>query len=57
MGEDGRIAAGHGPKVLVDDRITVYSLAGEAFAWGICAAAAVLCVGLVGRGRREKKGE
>jgi len=57
MGEDGRIAAGHGPKVLVDDRITVYSLAGDAFAWGICAAAAVLCVGLVGRGRREKKGE
>jgi apolipoprotein N-acyltransferase len=55
LDQDGRIAPGHGPKLLVDDRITVYSLLGDAFAWGTCAAAAV-CAGLLSRKRREEKG-
>lgn len=57
LGEDGKVAPGHGPKVLVDGRITVYSLVGDAFALGTCAAAAGMCAGLLRRKRREKKGE
>ena len=40
----GDTPEGHGPKVLVDDRVTVYSLVGDAFARGVCAAAVAMCL-------------
>ena len=61
---EGHFLQGHGPKVLVDGRISRYSLAGDVFAQGTCIAAAAALVllldprRLAGRlRRRAKKGQ
>ncbi len=53
----GQPPDGHGPKVLVDDRVTVYSLVGDAFAWGVSAAAFAMCLVLWRWKHRSKKGQ
>jgi apolipoprotein N-acyltransferase len=37
-GRDGRYLQGHGPKVLVDRRVSLYSCWGDVFAWTVCLA-------------------
>jgi len=52
----GRYAPGHGPQVLVDDRLSVYSLVGDVFAMAASAVAVVLVIVLwLGPGGAAKR--
>ena len=52
--DNGRAEPGHGPKVLVDKRQTMYSFAGDVFAM-IVSAAAVCCAAWLSLSRTGKK--
>ena len=54
MENDGEFSAGHGPQVLVDARVSVYSLVGDVFAMAVSVAAALLAGRLGWRRRRGK---
>jgi len=56
-GADGQLLADHGPEVLVDDRISLYSLIGDRFAMAVALAAALLGGYLICSGRLEKRGK
>jgi apolipoprotein N-acyltransferase len=47
VGPDGRYGPGHGPKVLVDERVSLYSLVGDVFVSAVALAAVALTAGLV----------
>ncbi len=54
---DGQDIQGHGPKILVDDRVTMYSLTGDLFAMSV-SSVAVICIvwlRLAGSGKKLKK--
>jgi apolipoprotein N-acyltransferase len=56
IGPDGRPLPGHGPKVLVDDRVSLYSLAGDVFVDAVALAGLALVAGLVlSRSRTSSK--
>jgi hypothetical protein len=56
IGPDGRPLPGHGPKVLVDDRVSLYSLAGDVFVDAVALAGLALVAGLVlSRSRTRSK--
>ncbi len=52
----GRPLPGHGPKVLVDERVTLYSLMGDVFAQGVSLLAAAMTVWLIIAARRSRSG-
>ncbi|MFA6134482.1 MAG: apolipoprotein N-acyltransferase [Phycisphaerae bacterium] len=54
-GGDGQWLSGHGPKVLVDDRVSLYSLVGDVFAWAVSGGGCVLALWLAWKKRTEKK--
>jgi apolipoprotein N-acyltransferase len=51
---DGRYPEGHGPKILVDHRVSRYSLSDDVFAAAVCLAAGVLAAVLLGAGWRGR---
>jgi len=56
----GRLLPGHGPKVLVDQRVSLYSLVGDVFAQTVSLAAVGLAIVLWARrpaGRKRKRDE
>jgi apolipoprotein N-acyltransferase len=53
-GSDGRCAPGHGPRILVDRRTTLYSLVGDVFAVVVSAAAAASAVWLLLTRRKSR---
>ena len=53
---DSQYLPGHGPRVLVDDRVSVYSLAGDAFAQVVSLAGAILVLWLLYKRRQTRKG-
>jgi hypothetical protein len=55
-GPDGKLLPGHGPKVLVDERVSLYSRLGDAFALAVSAVATAGVAWLVWQGRRQRKG-
>lgn len=57
IGEDGRLLPGHGPKVLVDGRVSLYSLAGDVFAWAVGLAFVVLAGWLTWKRIAQEKGK
>jgi len=44
-----------GPQILVDSRVSVYSLVGDVFAIAVSAAAAIMCIGMILRRPRAEK--
>ena len=53
--EEGQYALRHGPQVLVDSRVSVYSLVGDVFAMGVGVAAAGLAALLLWKRRSKDK--
>lgn len=54
LGDDDPPAEGHGPRVLVDSRVSVYSLIGDIFAQAVCVAAVLLAGRLLWKRRSDR---
>jgi len=56
MRNDREYLSGHGPRILVDSRLSVYSRLGDAFAWVVSVAGLAMAGALLWLWRRKEKG-